>query len=81
VDGGGFSIPNLSLPSGASLTWRFPEPILHDATLAGGPRALGALPTEAGGSVTVRLRVPGRYRFFCSLHPMTMHEVVDVGGR
>jgi plastocyanin len=80
VDGSGFSIPHLSLPTGASLTWRFPEPILHDATFASGPQALGALPTEDGGTVTVRLRVPGRYRFFCSLHPMTMHEEIDVGG-
>ena len=80
VDGGGFSIPHLSLPTGASLTWRFPEPILHDATFASGPQSLGALPTEDGATVNVRLRVPGRYRFVCSLHPMTMHEVVDVGG-
>jgi plastocyanin len=78
VSGGGFSIPHVSVPKGAAVTWRFPEPILHDATFASGPRAVGALPAEKGATVTVRLRVPGRYRFFCSLHPMTMHDVVDV---
>ena len=41
-------------------------------------RAVGALPTQNGGTVTVRFSVPGRYRLFCSLHPVTMHEVVDV---
>jgi plastocyanin len=78
VAGSGFSVPHLSLPAGATLTWRFPEPILHDVTFASGPRAAGSLLAEDGAATTVRLRIPGRYRFFCSLHPMTMHEVVDV---
>jgi plastocyanin len=78
VSGAGFSIPHLSVRAGAAVVWRFPEPVLHDVTFASGPRAVGALPTENGGRVAVRLQVPGRYRFFCSLHPMTMHEVIDV---
>jgi len=78
VSSGGFSVPHLSVPRGASVTWRFPEPILHDVTFASGPRAVGALPAKRDQTVTARFPVPGRYKFFCSLHPMTMHEVVDV---
>jgi plastocyanin len=78
VTSAGFSSPHLSVPVGATLTWRFPEPIVHDASFANGPRAVGALAEEKGATTTVQLRIPGRYEFFCSLHPMTMHSVVDV---
>jgi plastocyanin len=79
VASNGFSIPHLGVPRGATVTWRFPEPIAHDVTFASGPRAVGALASERGGTVTTTLDAPGRYRFFCSLHPLTMHEVIDVG--
>ena len=78
VSTSGFSLPHISLRAGAALTWRFPEPIAHNATPASGPRALGALNYKHGETATVRFSVPGRYTFFCSLHPMTMHEFVDV---
>ena len=78
VRSSGFSMPHIALTAGAALTWRFPEPISHNATPAGGPRAIGALNYKNGETSTVRFTVPGRYKFFCSLHPMTMHQFVDV---
>ena len=74
----GFSLPHISLRAGSTLTWRFPEPIAHNVTPASVPRAVGALSYKHGETASVRFTVPGRYTFFCSLHPMTMHQFVDV---
>lgn len=74
----GFFPPRVTLPAGAALTWRFTDPALHNATFANGPRALGTFNLRAGQHTTARFTVPGRYEFFCSLHPVTMHQVVDV---
>jgi plastocyanin len=73
-----FSVPNLSIPQGASITWRFPDSIAHDVTLANGPVGFSSLFSRAGRTYTQRFDVPGTYRLFCSLHPVVMHEVVDV---
>jgi plastocyanin len=31
-----------------------------------------------GGRASTQFNVPGRYQLFCYLHPMTMHEQIDV---
>jgi plastocyanin len=74
----GFAPPHLTLPAGAQLHWTFSEPILHNVTFANGPRALGTPNLRAGQTAAARFTVPGRYEFFCSLHPVTMHQVIDV---
>jgi plastocyanin len=74
----GFLPPHLALPAGAQLTWSFGEAALHNATFANGPRALGTPNLRDGQTARARFSVPGRYEFFCSLHPITMHQVVDV---
>jgi plastocyanin len=75
----GFAPPRVAIPVGAELTWNFLEPILHNATFANGPRALGTPNLRAGQRARARFTVPGRYEFFCSLHPVTMHQVIDAG--
>ena len=75
-----FTPGHVSVEAGASLTWRFRDPIAHNVLLANGPRLVGS-PTLTRGSATSRFAVPGRYELFCYLHPMTMHEVVDVRPR
>jgi plastocyanin len=77
----GFSLPHVSLRAGDRLTWRFPEPVAHNVTPASAPRAVGALNYKHGETASARFAVPGRYTFFCSLHPMTMHAFVDVRSR
>ena len=66
------------MPEGASLTWRFRDAIPHNVLLANGPRLVGSRTLSRGATATSRFPVPGRYELFCYLHPMTMHEVVDV---
>ena len=77
---GRFSPGHVTVPAGASLTWRFRDAIPHNVLLANGPRLVGSRTLSRGATATSRFRVPGRYELFCYLHPMTMHEVVDVRG-
>ena len=63
---------------GASLTWRFRDAIPHNVLLANGPRLVGSPTLKGGATATSRFPVAGRYELFCYLHPVTMHEIVDV---
>ena len=59
------------MPSGATVRWRFSDPVEHDVTLASGPRGFASYYTTRG-TYRKRLGAPGQYRIFCSLHPVTM---------
>jgi plastocyanin len=73
-----FTPRRLSVPSGATVRWRFGDPVRHDVTLAGGPRAFASAYLKRGASFRTRLTTPGEYRIFCSLHPVTMAQTIDV---
>jgi plastocyanin len=73
-----FSPRRLSVPSGATVRWRFKDPIRHDVTLADGPRAFASGYLSRGHGYRKRLTVPGEYRIFCSLHPVTMAQTIEV---
>jgi plastocyanin len=75
-----FTPRKLSVPSGAIVRWRFGDPVQHDVTLASGPRAFASAYTTRG-TYKKRLTVPGRYRIFCSLHPVTMSQTIEVRSR
>jgi plastocyanin len=77
VGGAGFNPPHISVPAGASITWRFVDG-LHNVRLASGPRLVGTQSRHAGRSEPGVFPAPGHYELFCSLHPITMHEVVEV---
>jgi hypothetical protein len=77
VAGAAFRPRRLSVPSGAIVRWRFRDPVRHDVTLAGGPRGF-ASPYQRRGTYRTRLTVPGEYRVFCSLHPVTMAQTIEV---
>ena len=76
--GSRFTPGHVSVPAGASLTWRFRDAIPHNVLLANGPRLVGSRTLSGGATARSRFPVPGRYELFCYLHPVTMHEVVDV---
>jgi plastocyanin len=73
-----YSVSKLSIPLGASITWKFPDTTSHDVTLANGPYGFSSPFSRIGRTYTQRFTRPGKYRLFCSLHPVVMHEVVDV---
>ena len=77
----GFSPPKIVLPVGAALRWNFGDRKQHDVTVADGPRGFGSMPGRKGDSYRRRFDTPGTYKLFCSLHPVTMSQVVKVRPR
>ena len=77
----GYKPANLSVPAGVTLRWRFPDPLLHNVTLATGPVGFSSLHLSDGATFKRRLRRPGTYKLYCSLHPTLMHQVVTVRPR
>jgi hypothetical protein len=74
----GFSVPHATIPAGSRLTWRFVGRGPHNVRLANGPRLIGTPTLRRGATFRAAFDVAGHYELFCSLHPVTMHEVVDV---
>jgi Stress up-regulated Nod 19 len=67
----------ISVPLGATVRWRFRDPIRHDVTLVNGGPGFSS-PQQFGGTFAHRFTTPGTYRLFCSLHPLSMPQEVDV---
>ena len=76
-----FAQPNISVPAGATIRWRFRDRALHNVTLANGPFGFASLHLSKDRVYKKRLKRPGTYRLFCSLHPVTMHQVAVVRGK
>jgi plastocyanin len=75
---GAFSPSNLSIPLGGSVTWSFDDRFAHNVSLASGPRGIYSPNYHAGATYTHQFTVPGTYKLFCYLHPLTMNQVVTV---
>jgi len=73
-----FSRPNIVVPRGSTVTWRFPDAVRHDVTLADGPLGFSSDGLAGGSTFAQRLDRPGTYKLFCSLHPVQMTQVVKV---
>jgi plastocyanin len=73
-----FSQPNLSVARGARVRWDFRSRLLHNVTLASGPRGFSSVHLDGGRSYTKRLTVPGNYKLFCALHPVSMTQAIEV---
>lgn len=74
----GFGVGNAVVRAGATLRWRFDDPELHNVTLADGPRGFSSEHLSGGRTYTKRLTVPGKYKLFCGLHPVSMTQTVRV---
>lgn len=81
VDDFAYRPANLSVPAGATVTWRFPGTVAHDITLADGPFGFSSNQLARGGAFSQTLTRPGTYKLFCSLHPVQMTGVVTVRRR
>lgn len=73
-----FSPPHVAVKRGATVRWSFDDAAPHNLTFANGPRLIRGPTLSGGRRYATRFTVPGRYELFCYLHPVTMHEVVDV---
>jgi hypothetical protein len=73
-----FRRPNVTLPAGGTLTWRFEGDTLHNITLANGPRGFSSPNLSKGRTYRKKLTVPGTYQLFCGLHPVDMTATVKV---
>jgi plastocyanin len=73
-----FRRPNVSLPAGGTLTWRFNGSGLHNITLANGPRGFSSPNLSDGRTYSKKLSVPGTYQLFCGLHPIDMTATIKV---
>jgi plastocyanin len=81
VDRFSFSRPNLAVPLGSRVSWRFQDAVLHDVTLASGPEGFASPQLRGGRVYRKRFDVPGKYRLYCSFHPTAMSQYVRVGPR
>ena len=73
-----FQPARIVVKSGTTLRWRFGDIAKHNITQASGPLAAAGQTGSKGDVDRTTFDAPGRYQFFCSLHPMTMHEQIDV---
>lgn len=76
-----YTRPNIAIRKGGTVTWNFTGDLQHDVTVADGPRGFSSDWQKKGTSFTRRFNVPGRYKLFCSLHPVQMTQVVTVRPR
>jgi len=76
----GFTPSNTTIERGASLRFRWAGRAEHNLKFANGPTPTGSGVRPRGSIDPHRFTVPGRYQFFCSRHPLTMHAQVTVRG-
>ncbi|NLT06189.1 MAG: hypothetical protein GXY03_07740 [Solirubrobacterales bacterium] len=76
-----FSKPNVTLPRGGVLRWIFNSRELHNVTVANGPRGFSSPNLDGRRAYKTRLRVPGTYKLFCGLHPVSMTQTIKVVGK
>ncbi|MSX02317.1 MAG: hypothetical protein F2813_04055, partial [Actinobacteria bacterium] len=73
-----FKAGNLTVKTGASVTWKFDDPVQHNVTLASGPEGFSSNRLRNGSMFTKKFTKPGTYRFFCELHPVGMIQRIVV---
>ena len=78
IGAGGYRPRHVELPAGGSLAWRVKGSVEHNVRFANGPRLIDTVSLRDGETATRRFRAPGHYELFCSLHPVTMHQIVEV---
>jgi plastocyanin len=73
-----FDRPNVQIFPKKGLTWEFSGNELHNITLANGPAGIASDNLDGGRKFWAHFPKKGTYNFFCSLHPVQMHERVVV---
>jgi hypothetical protein len=78
IGANGYRPRAVEVPLGSSLTWRVKGATEHNVRFANGPRLITTVSLHNGETATRQFVRTGRYELFCSLHPVTMHQIVDV---
>jgi plastocyanin len=73
-----FTRRNVSVAAGSLLKWKFTGQLLHNVTVADGPRGFSSAHLDQGRVYKTRLKTPGTYKLFCALHPVQMTETIKV---
>ena len=73
-----FTRKNVSVAAGSTLKWKFTGQLLHNVTVADGPRGFSSAHLDQGRVYKAKLRAPGTYKLFCALHPVQMTETIKV---
>jgi plastocyanin len=73
-----FAPANMQVRRGSTVRWRFVGGLLHNVTLAQGPKGFSSFDLDRARTYSQKLTKPGTYRLFCGLHPTTMLETVTV---
>ena len=74
----GYRPRHVELGAGGWLTWRVRGSTAHNVRFANGPRLIHTFTLENGQTASRQFSAPGHYELFCSLHPVTMHQIVEV---
>ncbi len=72
-----FTPVKISVRRGATVAWRFLDITQHNVQSRGRRRFRGSKDTRRG-THRVRFREAGRYRYVCTIHPLTMKGLVVV---
>ena len=73
-----FAQPNVKVKVKKGLVWQFDGNELHNITLANGPAGIASDNLDSSRTFWAKFPEKGTYNFFCSLHPVQMHERVVV---
>lgn len=73
-----FSKPTVEVYRRKGLNFQFSGNELHNLTLANGPIGIASDNLDGDRRFYAKFDRPGTYNFFCSLHPVQMHERVVV---
>ena len=79
-----FSPATMTVKKNTQITWRWPNDSgdLHDVKLARGPKGVKRFRSDmAAVSFSYRrtLKVAGKYKIICTLHPTEMVQTIKVG--
>ena len=76
IDNFSFSPAQLVVRPGTRVTWTNRDDIPHTVTGEALPRVMKSPPLDSGDSYAVTFDHPGRFAYFCSLHPHMQGIVV-----
>ena len=76
-----FKRPNVVVPAGSTLRWRFKGSALHNITIANGPEGFSSPHLDQNRTFRKKLTRPGTYQMFCGLHPVQMTQTIEVEKR